>query len=301
VPPELLFVIKPSLHPMITALYGVVVVVALVILLPWVLRDKMGAFWLTAMLLAAIPVSSLAPLSKNFGFVAIGAYGLMASFMAGLLTNRLPNGSGYRSVAWIACGLFFLAHVPGAIAERIITAKSTSFLFAQVNQIPRNWPGIENENVIVINYPCPLAAGYVPAYKAYFDQPLPRTLRALAPGCTSLNVQRTDDKTLLIQSQGPDIFSCDDAGPIDGTYIFSNCNLLLDAPECKTGDRFDLNGLTVEVLESDAAGLPSRVSFRFETSLDSPEFRWFWFDWRTFSAKPLKMPAIGQSVMLSGP
>lgn len=303
VPPEILFVVKPSLHPAIIALYGVFVIAALVAFLPWVRRDKMAAFWFTVMLLAAIPESSLVPLSKNFGFVAVGAYGFIASFIAGLMTrpSRLPEGLAYRILASSACVLLILAHVPGAIAERVVMVKAISFLFAQLNQSPRDWPGIENENVIVINYPCPLGSAYVPAYKAYFHQPLPRTLRVLVPGCTRFNVQRTDDKTLVIRSQGPDIFSCDDVGHIHIAYCFATCNLLLTAPHCKKGDRYDLGGLTVEVLETDAADLPCRVAFRFDTSLDSPDFRWLWFDWRTFSAPPFKMPAIGQSVTLSGP
>jgi hypothetical protein len=51
----------------------------------------------------------------------------------------------------------------------------------------------------------------------------------------------------------------------------------------------------------DASDLPSRVAFHFDTSLDSPDFHWFWFNWRTSSSESFKMPAIGQSVTLSGP
>ncbi len=301
VPPELLLAVKPSLHPAAIALYGVFAVAALAIFVPWVRRDKLAAFWFAAMLLAAIPESSLVPLSKNFGFIAIAAYGLIASFIAALLTRRLPEGFGYRSLAWVACTLLLLAHVPGAIAERIATAKATTLFISQVNKSPADWPNIEKQNVIFINFPVPLVSLYVPGYKAYFHQPLPGALRPLAPGCTGFDVQRTDETTLVIRSQGPDIFSCDDVGPIHPVYFFGACNLLPAAPEYKTGDRFNLDGLTVEVLETDAAGLPSRISFRFNTSLDSPDFRWFWFDWGTLSSKLFKMPAIGQSVTLSGP
>jgi hypothetical protein len=62
-----------------------------------------------------------------------------------------------------------------------------------------------------------------------------------------------------------------------------------------------LRGLTVEVQEVSEDGLPTRVASRFDSSLDSPGFRWLWFDWPTFSYKPFKAPAIGQSVTLSGP
>jgi hypothetical protein len=301
VPPEILFAVKPSLHLVAVAVYGVCVVAALVIFFPWVRRNKVAAFWCTVMVLAAIPESSLVPVSKNFGFVAIGAYGLIASFVAALINRRLPEQRAYRVLAWSACMLLLLVHVPGAIAGRIATVKATSFFFAHANQPPRDWPNIENQNVIVLNFPAPLASGYVPGYKAYFHQPLPRTVRALVPGCTGFTVQRTNDKTLVVQSQGPNIFSCDDVGPVHSAYVFSLCNLLLARPECKTGDRYELSGLTAEVLKSDAAGLPSCVAFRFENSLDSPGFRWFWWDWRSFSTRPFRTPAVGQSVTLAGP
>ena len=120
------------------------------------------------------------------------------------------------------------------------------------------------------------------------------------PGCTSFDVERTDDKTLVIQSKAPDIFSCDNVGLIHAAYAFRAVNMLVGAPGCKKGYRRDLGGLTVEILESDASDLPSRVAFRFDTSLDSPDFRWLRFDWPTWSYQPFKIPAIGQSVTLSG-
>jgi hypothetical protein len=154
----------------------------------------------------------------------------------------------------------------------------------------------------------PLAVGFAPFNKAYHHQPLPRTLRALVPGLTSFDVQRTDDKTLVIQSQAPDIFFCDDVGPIVGRYAIGAGNLLAFGPKCKKGDRYDLDGLTVEVLEVDASDLPSRVAFRFNTSLDSPDFHWLRFDLQAAKCEPyqppyqpFKIPAIGQSVTLPAP
>ena len=75
----------------------------------------------------------------------------------------------------------------------------------------------------------------------------------------------------------------------------------MGGPGCTKGDRHDLGGLTVDVLESDASDLPSRVAFHFDTSLESPDFHWLRFDWPTWSYQPFKIPAIGQSVTLSGP
>ena len=103
VPPEFLFAVKPSLHPIIIALYGVFPVAALMVFLPWVRRDKIAAFWFAVMILAAIPEAVLVPLSKNFGFIAVGAYGLIASFVAGVLHQAeagCRNGRAYRILAW---------------------------------------------------------------------------------------------------------------------------------------------------------------------------------------------------------
>ncbi|MGA9452273.1 MAG: hypothetical protein WBW41_13120 [Verrucomicrobiia bacterium] len=303
VPPEILFAVKPSLHPIIIAVYGGFAFAALVVFLPWVFRDKVAAFWFAAMILAAIPEAVLVPLSKNLGFIAVGAYGLIASFVAGVVTrpNSLLEQRAYRILAWVACGLLILVHGPGAVAGRVAVVKADAFLFAWASRVPPAWPNIENENVIVVNHPLPLESAYVPAYKAYYHQLLPRSLRVLVPGCTGFDVQRTDDKTLVIQSQGSNIFSCDNVGPIHIVNALCACNQLLPEPRCKKGDQYHLNGLTVEVLESDTAGLASRLAFRFDSSLDSPDFRWLWFDWRTFSSEPFKIPAIGQSVTLSGP
>ena len=305
VAPDLLFAIKPSLHPLVIALYSASVLAALAVFLPWVRRDKTAAFWLAVALLAAIPAATVAPLSKNLGFVAVGVYGLMASFVAALVTRQgpLPERLTYRIPAWITCGLLLMMHIPVAIAGRVLTAEA----IASGSKDMRSFinldksPDVDNKNVIVVNAPCAITLAYMPFYKAYSHQPLPRTLRTLVPGCTSFDVQRTDEQTLVIRSRASDVFTCDDVGPVHIAYIFSACNVAVGVPKSKKGDRHDLSGLTVEVLEANVADVTTRVAFRFDAPLDSPDFRWLWWDWRTFSYRPFQIPSIGQSVTLTGP
>ena len=305
VAPDLLFAIKPSLHPLVIALYSASVLAALAVFLPWVRRDKTAAFWLAVALLAAIPAATVAPLSKNLGFVAVGVYGLMASFVAALVTRPgpLPERLTYRIPAWIVCGLLLMMHIPVAIAGRVLTVQtiaSGSKAMSSFINLDKS-TDVENKNVIVVNAPCAITLAYMPFYKAYYHQPLPRTLRTLVPGCTSFDVQRTDEQTLVIQSRASDVFTCDDVGPAHIAYIFSACNVAVGVPKSKKGDRHDLRGLTVEVLEANVADVATRVAFRFDHSLDSPDFHWLQFDWQTLSYEPFQIPAIGQSVTLSGP
>ena len=305
VAPELLLAVKPSLQPQATALYGVPVVAALVVFAPWLRRDKTAAFWLAVMVLAAIPAATVVPLSKNLGFVAVGAYGLIASFLAGVLCRpgSLPHSLTYRIPAWAVCALLVLMHGPGAVAGRLLVTAGLRPSLRGLNRVLDigNPPGVENQDVIVINSPSMLALAYVPFDKAYSHQPLPRTLRALVPGCTSFEVDRIDEKTLVIQAKAPNIFSCDDVGPVHPLYAVRFSNAFLGVLGFKKGDRLERGGLVVEILEVDAANLPSRVAFRFNTSLDSPTFHWLRFDCQKLSYQPFSVPAVGERVTLAGP
>jgi hypothetical protein len=300
VAPDVMLALKPSLQPQATVLYGVLIVAALAVIAPWLRRDKPALFWLVVMLLAAIPAATVVPLGKNLGFVAVGAYGLIASFLAGVFSRPgwLPPSLNYRILTWAVAVLLVLAHGPGALVGRLLV---TVGLYPTVQGLNRildidNPPGVENKDVIVINSPSVLALAYVPFNKAYSQQPLPRTLRTLVPGCTSFDVERLDEKTLVIQSKAPNIFSCDDVGPFNPLYAVRFSNAFLGELEFQKSERFERGNMVVEILEVDAARLPSRVAFRFNASLDSPRYHWLQFDCKTRSHAPFTVPAIGQRV-----
>ena len=300
--PEFLLAVKPSLQPAAVVLYGVLFIVALVVFLPWLRRDKIAMFWFAVMVLAAIPAATVLPLSKNLGFVAVGAYGLIAGFINSLVSRppRLPERLRCRIPAWTVCVLLLLAHVPGAIAGRILTAGALESVFKKLPYFFNVGQSldVEGRNIVVLNDPCALTLAYMPFYKAYHHLPLPRNARTLVPGGTDFDVRRTDDKTLVIQSRAPNIFSWNDLGPVHHFYAISACTTAIGVPQCK---RCSLDGLTVEVLESDAFGLASRVAFRFVKPLESADFLWLQWDWSSGSFKPFQPPAVGQSVTLLGP
>jgi len=301
--PEFLFAVKPSLMPMAEALYSLPFLAALLIFLPLLRRDKTARFWFAVMILAAIPAATVVPVGKNLGFVAVGAYGLIAMFIASLINGPLPSQAVYRVAAWIACGLLLVAHIAGPVVSRVVMVKAAPIVFERMKYFGTicDPPDDEDKNVVVINSPCALFLAYAPSCKAYYHQPLPKTMRALVPGCTSFAVERADDLTLVLQSRGPNIFSCDDVGPVNSAYAVAICNGILSEIRAKKGDRFDLGTLKVEILQTDESSLPSRVAFHFDHSLDSPDFHWLQFDWQTRSNRPFAMPLPGHCVTLSGP
>lgn len=302
--PDLMLAVKPSLHPLATALCGFVVAAALLMFVLLLRADKAAMFWLVVMLLAAIPAATVVPLSKNLGFVAVGAYGLIASFVADMFSRSSwsPAHLSSRPLAGGAAALLLLVHGPGALAGRLLVTAGLGPAFQGLSQVSDidYPPGVENQDVVVINSPSMLALAYTPFTEAYSNQPLPRSLRTLVPGCTSFDLERADEKTLIIQSKTPNIFSCDDVGPVHPLYAVRFSNVFLGELSFKQNQQFERGPMVAEILQLDATRMPSRVAFRFKGSLDSSAFCWMQFNWRTGSHQPFAIPAIGERVAITG-
>jgi hypothetical protein len=211
-------------------------------------------------------------------------------------------GGLFRILAWATAALLVLAHGPGAVAGRILVTACLRPSLQHVDEVSDigNPPGLENKDVVVINSPSMFMLVYVPFAKAYTHQPLPRTLRTLVPGCTSFEVERTDEKTLVIQPKASNIFACEDFGPVHKFYAVRFSNIFLGELEFKKDEQFERSGLVVDILELDAAKLPSRLAFRFNASLDSPTFHWLQFNFQTRAYEPFAIPAVGQRVTVFG-
>jgi hypothetical protein len=169
--------------------------------------------------------------------------------------------------------------------------------FGDVGDSPR----IGDKDVVVLNVPCSLALMETPFARFYHGQALPKTLRSLAPGCIGLQVERPDATTLIVRSSGPSLFYCRDVGPFDLSYVFWRINQMFQQSAFKRGYRAALTGLDLEVQEVDAQGLPAAVMFRFDASLNSPSFRWVYFDWKSLRFRELKIPVPGESIYILGP
>jgi len=305
VAPDVVMALNPALQVTLLALGCVVVVAAAALFLPLLRSSGVARFWFVSMLLAAIPAATVVPLSKNLGFVAVAAFGLIAAFVSGLVTNQswVPRSRQYRRVAWAAGLLLLLTHVPGAIAGRLAAIKTAPAAFNLIRQAGDigDSPEIGDQDVVVVNAPSQLSMLLIPFDRVYRGQALPKSLRTLTPGCTGFELTRPDARTLVIQSRGPSIFYCGDLGPVHSAYIFARIDRFTRQHTFKPGDEVCLKGLVVRVLETDANGLPARVAFQFEQPLDAPGFRWLCFDWKTFRCRPFQIPPVGESVFLPGP
>ncbi len=304
--PDILFAVNSSVQKTIITAFSVFLPVVLLVLFPLVRWNKSAQFWFAVMLFAAIPASAVTPASKNFGFVAVGAFGLIAVFVA-VLANYppwMPRSRFYKIPAWTICVILLLAHIPGAITSRIISSQMTPFAFGSFSRLADIGPSADtaNRDVVVVNAPSQLALSMAPVYKAYHNQDIPQSLTTLSPGCVDLHITRSGDKTLVITSAPENIFSSDQRSPLHFSHMFNTLNLLFigDRSFWK-GEKENLENMTVEILVTDARQMPTEVAYHFVNSLDDPNLYWLQFDWHSFSYKPFDVPQIGQTVSVPGP
>ncbi len=303
--PDMMCLVNQHLFNIILIFYITFVVIAIVIFIPVIRKDTIARFWFAVMTFAAIPVAAV-PAGKNFGFVAVGAYGLIAAFAAGLFTkqNWVPKNIVSKSVVWLFCVILLIVHLPLAAAARFAAPKSTPLFLGTMGNLANlgALPDAEDKNVVIVNAPCQLSLCEAPAYRVYYGQNLPKSLRALAMGTAALEVTRSNERTLVIKSKQDNIFDCDQRSPLHFSHLFAVMNHLFVGDEIfNNSHKFIVKGLIVEVLASDSKGLPKELAFVFGVPLEDATLRWLQFNWYTGSYEPFQIPQIGQKVLIPGP
>ena len=141
--------------------------------------------------------------------------------------------------------------------------------------------------MIAVSSPDPYSVGFLPAMRAINGQLAPRRVRRLASSWVPIEVTRPDAHTLLLRAGAQSLAT------IDGPMVRSGEHPL------KVGERIQLSGVSIEVLEIDDDGMPVEARFRFDVPLEDPSLRWV--IWRDEGFQPFALPAIGESQLLRPP
>jgi hypothetical protein len=115
-------------------------------------------------------------------------------------------------------------------------------------------------------------------------------------------VKRLDENTLILSTEGTDLFGCDSVGLTHESYLFKAANeFLAGGKKWKPGERVVRKAFTVEVLETSERGAPRSVSFHFDMPLESTGFAWLYFDWTAARYSRFVLPQLGATVEITGP
>ncbi len=304
-PPDVSMGVNVRYYPVITIFYITFTVASIVLFLPVIRRNTIARFWFAVMIFAAIPIVA-APGGKNFGFVSIGAFGLIAVFVDDLVKNRnwLPASHLYKYPALAFCIILLVTHIPMAAISKLATPRiAPAMIGALANPAGLSNASLSNDsNVVIVNAPCQLSVCAMPYNEAYYGRPIPESIRALAFAYTGLEIERVDEKSIVIRSKEDNIFTSDQSSPLHFSHAFALTDILLCSSKMfEKNRRFVLDGMTVEVLAVDDKNLPKELSFTFDTPLEHKRFRWLQFNWQTFSYEPFNLPEPGQIVVINGP
>jgi hypothetical protein len=290
---------------LMSVFFGALVVV---LLLPILRKNSVSRFWLLGMSLSILPICAVPPMSRHLLFAAIGAFGLVAQFISfiSVKENWLNKSRWWQVPAFAVCIVFLLLHIPIPAAARIIAPKVPALVHERV-VIPTmnigSRPGLENQDVVIVNSPSPLMLFFMPSFRAHHRKPLPRAVWQLAPAFGPLEITRIDGKILLLQAENNNIFDLQQAGGLHLAHVHKATNGLFrhEGFRLQPGEQVALPRLTVEVVSVDDDGMLAKVLFHFAVPLEDSSLCWLQWDWEKNSYNPFNVPPIGEKCEIPGP
>ncbi|PVZ68908.1 hypothetical protein [Pelagibaculum spongiae] len=281
-------------------------------------------FFLLATMGATVPVTANGLVSgRLLAFVTPAAMGLLALFLHWALTEK---GWGKKLVAWP----LLICNLPMALATLILLnfyvtvnvehqvklvrqlasqaagpseSQSEPQLGSEVGNQLKN-----NQRVILLNPSSPYQFLFVPLHSEYFKSYAPLSLRSLLPGHQNLKLQRkaenqltiTGDNQPLVMYHGDKLPTNSNLHPLHGKKMFTDT--FRDSP-IPDGFTRELSDLKITYQKALSSGLNGQQLDGIEVKLlrDQSEFSWVYWDWQSKKYLTLKLPEIGQTLLINGP
>ena len=242
-------------------------------------KDRACLFFATGMLLSLLPVCATWPNDRLLLFASFGAFGLIAIFLSRAFAVVGRERIFIRVVAW----LMVLVHIVLAPLLLPVRARTVGkLLHAYIESAARTLPVRPGATYVVVNAPDPLVTSIAGAVHHYQDpQPLTEHLRQLSTAVEGVvSVERVDDHTLSVSaSQG---------------FFNDSFSQVFRSPSrpFRVGDVVSVKGMRVEIMEASAEGIPRRIQYHFDTTLDDPSM--VWITWEKQGFVPFTPPGRGE-------
>ncbi len=306
---DLTIAAAPQIMPNIAVVCLIAVVLFAVIVFPVLKPHRLSAFWLIGILCALIPLSSGIPGNRNLGFVSLGLMGLVSQLFVDVAKMEKSDLAGFWRV-------LLKVHVPVLVILYMVI--SPIDLLTQ----PAMWktstetqrqsfdfgddPALANQHVYIVNPPGASIYTVGAFWRAFSDEPVPKSLNYLSPGFAPVAIQRVDDRTIRVIPEGgytpPPGITIDQttgqSNPFDlnnvykaiDTSFFYDPNYLTEA-----GQTVTLSEFTVEVAAMTDDGRIAEAIFTFAEPLESDRYVWLLYNADSHSYTWVEMPPIGET------
>lgn len=259
-------------------------------------KDARARFCGLATVLALLPVASTAVHDRLLVVANVTGLALVA-----LAVESKPDLPWLRLVMNVRLGLAALLGLAysASLWEHVRLAEEPFEHTAQA-------PSVREQTLVFVNAPCIYYPLMLPWLRSYRAQPVPRRVRTLAPGMVPLEIERADDRTLVMRSpeglfQALGTYRAEHSpapGALSPVFLAQRLNQLSRAIwDDRTDTDVALSDLSIRVLERTHDGYPSAVAFRFAESLESPRLQFL--EWRDTGYVPFALPPLQGRVRLA--
>ncbi|HET6332263.1 MAG TPA: hypothetical protein VFG30_03585 [Polyangiales bacterium] len=268
-------VLPPAPVRVVALVVCVPLLYGLVVALP---RTRANVFFAVGALLCLPPLFTTQPQDRLLISASFGAFALIASLIAtaAASASRFARGTRYALIG-LHLVLPVLLFVP-TLGQGMPIENGARDIAAQVREHPAS-------QVVFVNLPIELLSLY--AWSIVGERSgdaAPKAMQQLYAGWSPMQVARIDANTLEVTvAQG--------WGERVAERVFCGLD---DLP--RKDSKLSFESMRTWVVDSDAAGHPVKVQFKFPDALESPAR--LWLSWEGTKPVPWKPPAIGQSVSL---
>jgi hypothetical protein len=272
----------PGLRPWLFGWSALVVAAFAILALPVAKKDPVTRFFAVGAVLATLPMCATFVHDR---LLMVPCLGIMAVVARVLTTWASEPGALARKAA---LGVLVAVHViagPLLAPVRAYAAvgESRQLLQNAYDSIPSD-PTVASKTVVLVNPPFDPFASYFPLSRQVERRPRPEHLRWLATGATPLRIERTDERTLVIEAQRG--------------WLSTTSERMLRNPDdapAQVGDVVDLSDVSFEVTRV-VDRRPHEVRARFRLALEDPRMLWLAWSPDGHGFIPFRPPPVGASV-----
>jgi hypothetical protein len=280
-PAEAIVVASPLQTAIILAVATIVIGLLVAALVPLFREHRKARFWAAGALFSLVPAASTYPHNRQLLFTSFGAMALIALLFQLHILEAKPSLRPrlMKLSRELGGGLMFVHLI---ISPLLLPVTTLSMLLGKaLHKAPETiGDEVDGRDVVFVTAPDYFAVKLVQLDRRIRDRPLPRRWRALAFGYEAVTVHRTDHRTLELDYEG-------------GILQMPFLELYRDRHiAMQIGQRIELEGLSIEVLGTTADGRLSKARFLFDTPLEAPSFKFYY--WHEGRFQPFVPPPIGQ-------
>ncbi|HEY6560969.1 MAG TPA: hypothetical protein VI072_27020 [Polyangiaceae bacterium] len=245
-------------------------------------NSRTARFFLLGAALATPFAATTAPSDRLLLWMSFGIAGVFAEIGAALLRDGKEHGRLLAFVASAMLGYHVFVN-PLLVPVRAASLKPVRELFDNADDSAPHGPSVIGRTFIYVNPPSDAIVGFSPTRRAVLGIPRPTTQRWLVTSIDPVTVTRPSARSLeLTVASGVDI----------GEFFRPR------GQPIEAGHRVALDGFHVHVLAVTPKGLPARIRFDFEHSLEDP--RYVWLTWAGRKYEAFEPPALGASTTAKG-